>query len=220
MKIINGYFLPEEENQYESYFKHYENYQEEQRNRALSYVKNFDLAVDIGANLGLWTKDLTNYFDKTICFEPNSFCIDYLKKNINLNKAIIYNCVIGDLKQTKKLFCPINSGNSSFINKTKIGYNPDGTKINGEFPKDTKTEIVKVKTLDSFGIKKIDFIKIDVQGFEPEVLRGGERTFKSNNCVVCIEDSQSYNSQVINLLMLWGYKIVDKVVKEIILTNN
>ena len=32
MKIINGYFLPQEEDQYESYFKHYENYQEEQRN--------------------------------------------------------------------------------------------------------------------------------------------------------------------------------------------
>ena len=148
------------------------------------------------------------------------FCIDYLKKNINLKKAIIYNCAIGDLEQKKKLFCPTNSGNSSFINKTSISRNPDGTKINGEFPKSTKTEIVNVKTLDSFRIKEIDFIKIDVQGFEPEVLRGGEKTFKNNNCVVCIEDSRHYNSQAINLLMSWGYKIVDKVVKEIILINN
>ena len=104
MKIINGYFLPQEENQYESYLTHYENYKEKRSNKAWSYVKNFGLAIDIGANLGLWAKDLTNYFDKTICFEPNSFCIDYLKKNINLKKAIIYNCAIGDLKQTKKLF--------------------------------------------------------------------------------------------------------------------
>ena len=50
-------------------------------------------------------------------------------------------------------------------------------KIIGNFPTNTETQTVEVKTLDSFDLKNVNFIKIDVQGYEFEVLEGGEKLF-------------------------------------------
>jgi hypothetical protein len=91
MKKIKSYYIPKEDKSYEIYFSKFDHYQEAQRNRALAQVKNWNLAIDIGANIGLWSRELTNFFDKTICFEPNLKSIKCLKKNIITKKAIIYN---------------------------------------------------------------------------------------------------------------------------------
>ena len=110
MKKNKSYYIPKEDKSYEIYFSKFDHYQEAQRNRALAQVNNWNLAIDIGANIGLWSRDLTNFFDKTICFEPNSNCIKYLKKNIVNEKAIIYNYALGSKNEDKELFTPINSG--------------------------------------------------------------------------------------------------------------
>ena len=107
MKKIKSYFIPKEDKNYEIYFSKFDHYQEAQRNKALAQVNKWNLAIDIGANIGLWSRDLTNFFDKTICFEPNSDCIKCLKKNITIEKAIIYNCALGSKNEEKELFTPI-----------------------------------------------------------------------------------------------------------------
>ena len=80
---VKDYYLPETDLHFINYLKKYDNYQEAQRNRAISYVVDWQFAIDIGANIGLWSKDLSKYFDQLVCFEPNPMCQDYLKKNIN-----------------------------------------------------------------------------------------------------------------------------------------
>ena len=47
------------------------------------------------------------------------------------------------------------------------------------------------KTLDSFNFQNVDFIKIDVQGFELEVLKGAFETLKANSPIICIEENLS-----------------------------
>ena len=67
---IKDYYIPDNDKQYLGYFQKFDHYQEAQRNRALSHVSLWRTSIDIGANIGLWAKDLSNFFDKTICFEP------------------------------------------------------------------------------------------------------------------------------------------------------
>ena len=107
MKIIKSYFIPEDDEGYERYFSKFDHYQEAQQNRALAQVNDWYLAIDIGTNIGLWSRELTNFFDKTICFEPNLNCIKFLKKNIITEKAIIYNYALGSKNEEKELFTPI-----------------------------------------------------------------------------------------------------------------
>ena len=215
---IKNYYLPEDDEHYLNYFKKFDHYQEAQRNRALSQVSNWGFAIDIGANIGLWSKDLSEYFDNTVCFEPNLKCIECLEKNINIKKSIIYNHALGSINTQMDLYTPSFSGGSSFINRTNIGTNEDGSKIYGKFSETTSKQKTIIKTLDSFNFQYVDFIKIDVQGFELEVLKGAHKTLKENNPIICIEENlhDLADSEVYKNLIDLNYELVDRVTKELI----
>jgi hypothetical protein len=76
--------------------------------------------------------------------------------------------------------------------------------------KETATTIA----LDSFNIPKLDFIKLDIQGFEYKALIGGINTIKNNMPTIFIEnyDGRCADYQIeqerapIDLLLGWGYK--------------
>ena len=179
MVKIKDYHVPETDTHFIGYLKNFDHYQEAQRNRAISYVEDWDFAIDIGANIGLWSRDLSKYFNQLVCFEPNPLCQDYLKKNISMKNSKIYNYALGESEESKNLFLhPTNSGASSLVNRTKLAIIDDNSFIYGEFSKDTPTVEVAVKKLDTFNFNKIDFIKIDVQGFELSVLKGAKKTLK------------------------------------------
>ena len=212
---IKDYYVPKNDSHFIEYLKKNDHYQEAQRNRAISYVENWGFAIDIGANIGLWSKDLSSYFDRLVCFEPNPYCEDYLKKNVNLDKSKINSCALGEKNEIKNLFIhPLNSGASSFVNKTKIGFKKDSGAIYGEFPKETLQKKVEVKKLDDFNFNNIDFIKIDVQGYELSVLKGAYSTLKFNNPILCIEEDNPSNSETIPFLENLNYVVVDVIVKE------
>ena len=45
-------------------------YQYQVRNKSLTYVKQFRTGIDIGANVGLWSRSLVSKFDRVVAFEP------------------------------------------------------------------------------------------------------------------------------------------------------
>jgi FkbM family methyltransferase len=165
---------------------------------------------------------LSEHFDKTVCFEPNTDCIECLEKNINKKKSVIYNLALGSNNMEMDLYTPSFSGGSSFINNTNIGLNEDGSKIYGEFSKTTPKQKTTIKTLDSFNFKYVDFIKIDVQGFELEVLKGAYKTLKKNMPIICIEENLSdlKDSEIYNFLKELNYQVVDRINKELIFKKN
>ena len=215
MLKIKEYFIPDSDNHFIEYFKQFNHYQEAQRNRAMAHVENWRFAIDIGANIGLWSKELSNFFEKLVCFEPNPNCKDYLKKNINLKNSKIHFCALGSNNETRNLFIhPSNSGASSFVNRIKLGYQENSEAVYGEFPKDTKEINVKIKKLDSFNFLNIDFIKIDIQGFELEALKGAVETLDLNNPIICIEEDDPNKSNTIPFLRSLNYDIIDIINKE------
>ena len=215
MVKINDYHIPDSDIHYIEYLKNFDHYQESQRNSAISDFEDWGFAIDIGANIGLWSMDLSKYFNKLVCFEPNPLCQEYLIKNINMKNSKVYNYALGESEESKKLILhPNNSGASSFVNRTKIDIKDDGTKIYGEFPKEAPRAEVTVKKLDTFNFNKINFIKIDVQGFELNVLKGANKTLKKNNPVLCIEEDDSKNSLVIPYLEELNFELIDVINKE------
>ena len=85
--------------------------------------------------------------------------------------------------------------------------------------KSAKLQKVEIKTLDSFKLKNINFIKIDVQNYELEVLRGAVETLKNNDPIVCLEELKVNlkDSDEIILLQSLNYSVVDRIGKEVIL---
>ena len=65
-----------------------------------------------------------------------------------------------------------------------------------------------------FKFIKVDFIKIDVQSYEYEVLKGARKTLELNSPIVCLEEDNVKNSKAIKFLESLDYAIVDVVLKE------
>jgi FkbM family methyltransferase len=70
---------------------------------------------------------------------------------------------------------------------------------------------IKIKTLDSFNLNEVDFIKIDVDGYEDLLLQGAQQTIASNCPVINIEMKKSKRPNVVKIsqqiLGSLGYKM-------------
>ena len=74
---------------------------------------------------------------------------------------------------------------------------------------------IECKTLDSFDLKEVDYVKIDVDGFEVPLLKGAAWTLQRNNPVVNIEMKVNKRPEIVtrarSILQRWGYQFVSRV---------
>lgn len=161
----------------------------------LKFIKNFNVAIDIGAHKGIWTKELLKHFKTVHSFEP--FPEHYLElSKINPNS---YNCALGS--------------NDDFVGMKQGPHNTGQTYINGK-------GMIRVCRLDNFYEGKVDFIKIDVEGYELYVLYGGIFTILDSKPVIMLEDnglSERYGiktGQAGLFLKALGYELVAKFNKD------
>lgn len=172
------------------------------------------LFLDIGANVGM---SALSFFtlkpnSQVISFEPNPINYPYLDRLLNKFEDFQYmKSGLGDEPGIIDFYYPIYNGREmtalgscdyqkaqSWLNKNTI-YFFDVDKL--EMEKIT----VNVNTLDSFKLQP-EFIKIDVEGFEYQVLLGSKETIKNNRPILLIE-GVAQEDKVHNLLQDWEYDI-------------
>ena len=122
--------------------------------------KRKDIVVDCGANSGDLLIELNNYLENGnyIGIEPNP--IDFKVLKLNCPNQILINKALGNKNNKLNFYIDTSSGDSSII-KPK------------NYEKVIKVEVIKLDTLiKSLGIKKIKLLKLEAEGFEPEILEG------------------------------------------------
>jgi len=152
-------------------------------------LKAGDVFVDIGSSVGLMS--ITASFvvgekGKVLSFEPDTKRYSDLLNSISINKRMnikTYNFGLGSEKKSIKLY--------------KDRCSP--SMIKGK--DDALSEIVEIRTLDEVlkieKVCKVDFVKIDVEGFEMEVLKGSKHLLSQSNApMLCIECSRGTNKNV------------------------
>lgn len=147
-------------------------YQKEQLDTALSFCTNFRHGIDIGANYGLMSYSMSQHFDQVSSFEIVPELNECLRKNMqkfDIRNVNIYGCGLGDKEQ-----------------EVALDFNPKST-FRTHVDKDAKGSI-KVKTLDSYNFGNVDFIKMDVEGYEPLVIKGAIETIKKFKPVILYEE--------------------------------
>ena len=158
-------------------------YEIDDSNLIYSFILDNHTVFDIGANSGWYSMGLTKN-KKSInmyAFEPMPKTYNQLVKNIKLNDLTgeinIYNHGLSDKDGNVEFYYfPNNSGNSSMAKMN------DGV---------SEKMVLKVKRLDTFvddnKVKKIDFIKCDVEGAELLVFKGGMKTIKRDKPIIFAE---------------------------------
>lgn len=206
MKQVQGWWLPDNETHIQSYFgaTNTPQYQPVHQHAAMQHCKQFRTAVDIGAHVGLWARGLTEKFDKVVAFEPCQEFADILLYNAP-KISVVNRCALGERKGTVKLEVEADNTGSSHVARGATGDIP-------------------MLPLDDFGLNEVDFVKIDVEGFELEVVKGGYETLKRNSPVIIVEQKAKYvvpeqggHAAVRFLMRELQYRVIDKVVDDWIL---
>jgi FkbM family methyltransferase len=139
-------------------------YQDEKLLACLAHVRKFDVAVDVGAHCGLWSRRLTQFFKKVYAFEPLTLHREAFVKNVQGNYELLpYAC--GNVAKTVRIKTVADSSGCANIDEKG----------------DTQAQVVRID--DVLNIE-CDFLKVDTEGYEEFVLRGAKRLLKSKPCVI------------------------------------
>ncbi len=169
------------------------------------YIQTGDVVLDIGANIGFYTKilsELVGENGKVYAFEPDKTNYGYLMENAgHLKNVVFFNKAVSDKTGKITLY---HSDLLNVDHKTYATENYTST-----------TEIDCVAIDDVVPDHKVDFIKIDIQGFEYFAFKGMENVFaKMENLKIVtefypygIKKSGISSTDFINLLLQYNFKI-------------
>jgi FkbM family methyltransferase len=151
-------------------------YQAHKYDEALLHCRRRRVAVDIGANVGLWSWLMCHDFARVEAFEPVA---DYAD-------CWAMNCPQGNLH---RMALGENAGSVSMVALTP-GSCGDTTVHIGQAG--TGKGEVEMRTLDSFGFTEVDLIKCDNEGYELFVMRGAVDTLRRCRPVVIVEQKPGH----------------------------
>ena len=173
------------------------------------YIKNGMNVIDVGANLGLYSlffSELVGPEGKVFAFEPDTILFNSLKDNLRLNGILnveIFNFALGSEQGKMKLYCSsINSGDNRLTRTVSLPF--------------YKSFEVNVERLDTLlKDQHVDFVKIDVQGWEFDVLQGMNQLLHKNSSIIVffefwpegLKHAGREPIELLNLLKEYGFTI-------------
>jgi len=160
-------------------------------------------SLDIGGNRGWFAYYMARLSREVHVFEPNPICLSQLAR-LKTRNMTIHEFALSDRAGVAKMrFDPNNTGTGTIEAANNLTNNPGIREV---------IELdVMVRTLDSLALSEVGFIKIDVEGHEPAVLRGGQALLAANRPVLLMELELRHNpsafEEVWSLLDPLGYQM-------------
>lgn len=209
-QFIDGVYLPKNEKHLLETIKLFPKYKDTfgyQYNKYSKFkdsFKGFNVALDIGAHVGLWSRYLCDDFSHVYAFEPIRDFTEIYKLNVHNDNYTLVNCGLSDTDE--------------MVNFSLDNYNTGHTHVDILNKNNPKIRLVPLDMYPFASHDKIDLIKIDVEGFEFKVVKGGLNTIKQHKPVIILEqkgnDKDLYgeeNKSALNYLLSLGMKQVDVI---------
>jgi len=159
---------------------------------------------------------------KVIIFEPGSNNLPYIRKNTNslsdrpgFSKIELIEKAVGDKDGESILYEESLTGQNNSLVKNFKGLEHN---INFSYVKsEIKEQPVSIVSLDSFFLKEgtVDFIKIDVEGFEFNVLMGALKTIQINLPIMMVE-VQANQQEIFEILKMINYSLFNEYRQELV----
>lgn len=138
------------------------------------YIRKGSVVLDVGAHIGAHTLALSKYVGPkgTVhAFEPQ----------LKLYQELLVNMDLNQVKNVYAHFAAVGDSHTRVSMSFPASDNEGGTDIGQGGNR------VELRTLDSYGFKNVSFLKLDVEGFEPFVLKGARQMLERNKPVILIE---------------------------------
>lgn len=199
MKQVHGIWLPDGDVHMAEQLLHPNNVLVEgkgtyQRNKylaAMKHVRGRKHAVDVGANVGLWSRLMVMDFEAVTAIEPVAEHLACFEMNVS--GARVLPVAVADKPGELRIRVPSQHVMSAHVAD--------------------EGEAVQVVTLDSLDLGQVDFLKIDIEGYEYEAIVGGEQTIRCSRPVIIAEQKPGHAERygrgqwdAVSLLKDWGMR--------------
>lgn len=178
-------------------------YQHDVLARALHFTKRRRVAVDVGAHCGLISFYLASQFKRIEAFEPVPEHCDCFERNVTAGNVTLHRVALGPtVGMVGMQTHPENSG-KAFVSGA------------GDVP---------MIALDDMLLDKVDFLKIDVEGGETQVISGAAETIQRCRPVIWFEAKGHHErygdaeSSALDALLAMGMRVRDRIRGEIVMT--
>lgn len=157
--------------------------------------------LDIGAHSGTYTISLAENCKHVYSFEPQKMTYYSLCGSValsNIKNVTCLNIGLGSEEQVGKQklnIVSLDGGGSTLHSSSSVNV--------------LETEEIEIRTLDSFNIDNIGFIKIDIEDNEFQALQFSKNTLKKSNYPKILFEMNNENQNLINLLKDMNYNIIN-----------
>lgn len=130
-------------------------------------VMDGDVVIDIGANIGEFSRTIVERASRLIAIDPDPNVCEALSRNLNsFSNAIVLQRAMSDADSRVEFYVSTKNADSSLVRPTQY----------------SETVSVKAMRLDTLieelGVDRVDFLKLEAEGWEPEILAGAKRTLR------------------------------------------
>ena len=159
------------------------------------------LAIDVGANRGLYAHAMRKTGARVIAFEPNSELTPYLHRLLGKTSTVVPVGLSNDAGESE-FFVPVLGDTDAHTR---------GSLVRNEEPELTAMRSLRVLTmrLDDLGLSGVGLVKIDVEGHEMDALRGMSETLQRNRPNLIVESESRHDErnpqQLFSFLSDLGY---------------
>lgn len=197
-----GIWLPDGEQHFPAWMnKHGElvdgrgTYQIRKLRASLDVTEHRTVAVDVGAHVGLWSMHLARHFAHVEAFEPVAAFRECFHANVDADNVTLHPVALGSVDaMVSMLVDPADTGG------THVRQAPE--------PGD-----VAMHTLDSYQLVACDYLKLDCEGYELQVIKGAIETIERHQPVIVVEQKPhklmpNYGiagTPAVDLLKILGY---------------
>ena len=204
MKIekVNGFWVPSDDVHLQDWKQNNNFTQSKCLDKFLTFIEKnalkFNHVLDIGAWVGTWTMKINPFCGRVIAFEPDPLHYECLVKNVP-EEVETHQLAVGNDKKM------ISLSEDNFTQAKRV----------------VGAGTIPMVTIDSLNFTDVDLIKIDVEGYEMEVLKGADKTLE-NVKYLMIElnnNSKKYGSSNLEIekyLRKKGFRIMIKAWPDVV----
>jgi FkbM family methyltransferase len=187
-------------------------FQRNHRDIILKFLKKnnckFRHCCDVGAHIGIWSNDFVQQFEWVHAFEPIEELRNCYEKNVTKSNYTLYPFGLGSSETEIKLqYAPEHGSNTQV--------NPLGNYTS------------QIRKLDNLNLPNIDYIKMDAEGYELEILKGATNLLLTQSPIIHLEMKLGTLSQfhltkhdVRSWLLKFNYKQALKIINEFVFVKD
>jgi FkbM family methyltransferase len=149
------------------------------------FCRGDKISVDVGANMGIFAFAMQRYSRAVIAFEPNTDLWPYLRRLLSGTVRLEDAALSSGAGLANFRVVADNTGVATIEAKNPLSMIDE--------PGTIATRAVATRTLDSFALSDVSFIKIDVEGHEEAVLAGAAQTIATNRPAILVESEDRHN---------------------------